>query len=81
MFERFGKAEKLLMRVRSLKWHATTIQSAQTDDVTRDSVAAIAVELDGLETLARATATEEALDRAEAQADALARRLSTLGLM
>jgi hypothetical protein len=78
MFERFGRAEKLLMRIRSFKWQGTTILSSQ-DGITREELAGLVAELQALELTARGATTDDALGAIEQRVEALGQRLSNLG--
>ena len=75
MYERFGRAEKLLMRIRAVKWQATTILSSSPDGRAREEAAAIVAELQALDTAAREATTEDAMGRCEEQVQAIDARL------
>ena len=79
MHEKFHKAEKLMMRIRSLKWNATTIASSSTDDSARRAAAIIVTELLALEAETRAETTDDAFTDAERRVDGLSLRLAKLG--
>ena len=71
----FGRAEKLLMEIRALKWQATTMLSSPPKGVTRRDVEAFVKELDALETSARKPMTEDVLSAGEQQVAALGLRV------
>jgi hypothetical protein len=78
MYERFGRAEKLMMRIRSLKWQAMTLPPSSLDDRARQDAATLVAELQALEEAGRHATTEDGLGIWEQRADALALRLSNL---
>jgi hypothetical protein len=77
VYEKFGRAEKLLMKIRALKWQASTTLASMQDGSAREQAAAVVAELDALETDARHASTEEALARGEQQVEAVAQRLAS----
>lgn len=80
MHEVFARAEKLLMRIRSLKWHATTTLASLHDKTAREEATAIVGDLEALEESVRAPSpTSDTLTADEQRADALGLRLSKLG--
>ena len=71
--------EKLLMRIRSVKWHAATIASSSHHATARAGAAAIVVELEAMELAAREPRTERDTTAGELQVDGLSARLTHLG--
>jgi hypothetical protein len=79
MQEKFHRAEKLMMRIRSLKWNAATMTVSSHDADVRREAAAIRAEFETLESTARGETTEDAMRTAEQRVDVLATRLAALG--
>ena len=75
MYEMFGGAEKLMMKVRALKWQAATLQTVPRDPAARAETDAILVALQTVEASMRATMTEDALAEAARLVGILADRL------
>jgi hypothetical protein len=71
--------EKLLMRIRSVKWHAATTASSSHRAAARAGAAAIVVDLEAMEVAARAPRTEGDSTAGELQVDSLSDRLTRLG--
>ena len=72
-------SQKLLMRIRSLKWHAATTASSSRHASARVGAAAIVVLLDALEVAARDPRTAGDSAAGELQVDRLSARLTDLG--
>lgn len=79
MGEQFSRSGKLLLRIRSLKWHATTIATSSANVAARQQAIAIVADLETLADAAQAATTSDAIAGGEQRADALARRVSDLG--
>ena len=78
MYERFGRAEKLLMRIRAVKWQANTILSSSPEGLAREEAAAIVAELQALEAVARDAKTEDAIGTCEEHIQAIGARLASV---
>jgi hypothetical protein len=78
VYERFERAEKLLMRVRSLKWQAMNIRAVGTEAAPREAAAAIIAAVEAIERGAREPSSDDALVMWEQQADALGTQLLNL---
>lgn len=72
-------AGKLLMRIRSLKWHVATTASTSHHASARMAAAAILVHLDAMEVAARDVRTEAESTAGELQVDGLSVRFTALG--
>jgi hypothetical protein len=75
LYEKFGRAEKLLMRIRALKWQATTLASPP-DGRGGGAAAAIVTDLQALEAAARDAKTEAAMGACEDRIQAIDERLA-----
>jgi hypothetical protein len=79
LVKNLASSEKLLMRIRSLKWHAATTASSSHHESTRVGAAAIVVLLDAMEIAVRDVRTAGDLAAGELQVDTLGARLTGLG--
>jgi hypothetical protein len=79
LLKNLALSEKLLMRIRSLKWHAATTASSSHRASARVGAAAVVVLLDAMELAALDVRTAADLAAGELQVDTLGDRLTVLG--
>jgi hypothetical protein len=75
----FGRAEALLMRIRTLKWHAITIQSSAKTDARRAEAAKAVDELDEVEFGLQSDRSEASITAAEVRVDEIGGRFVDMG--
>jgi hypothetical protein len=76
---KFGRHEALVMRIRTLKWHAIAIQASARTETTRGDAATVVAELDELELALQADRSEGNAAKAETRVDEVTLRLAGMG--
>lgn len=71
---------KLLMRIRSLRWHAAAVAATSRRASTRTGAAAIVIDLDAMELAASDVRTAADATAGDLQIDGLGVRFAALGL-
>lgn len=77
--EKFGRAETLMMRIRTLKWQAITIQGRGANLTAREEAGAILADLTSVEVSMADASSPVALQDAEDRVDAISLRMTSIG--